>query len=420
MRSIYKNYLKGVIDIQKRILYDSQEEVIQEIEGNSKILELGTGSGKTLISLQEYLDHHSQHPLLIICPNSKFREGGWDREVAVIEKHYGVKIDYEVIPYSHLWTKRKVPKKPTYKTNDKLGDYKGRFIIFDEIHFVKNPTSERGKTAQLLIKNSKGFLGLSATPLSNGWEDSMNYFIMFGMAKNKTSFIREYASGLDHYYKPYGWKGDLLSPMWEAISIFRDKHDMTDLPKLTLQDVYFKKSTRYSKILKDRICEDIVYDTVPKLYAGLRQYANLKHKGEYLNELLEGTSENVVVFYNFNTELDEIMKAIPKGKKVFIANGKGYSIPQKGKWGNVKNSVSVVQYQSGGTGIEMQYAYTVVFFSPTYSYQDYEQSMGRVYRTGQEENVTAYLFKTRGTVETAIWKSLEKKKDFNPTSGNLN
>lgn len=401
------------------ILYESQEDVLLEVDGKPQILELGTGSGKTLISLHEYMDNYMDYPLLVVCPNGKFREGGWDREIEFMETHYGIKFNYDIIPYSHLWTKRKKRGKPTYEYNKELDKYKDYYIIFDEIHFVKNPTSERGKTAIKMIKDSNGFMGLSGTPLSNGWEDSINYFIMFGVTPNKTQFIKKYAKGVDKFYKPYGWNHNELSTLWKRISVFRDKHDMTDLPELQFTEVFFKSSTKYKKIKKDRVCDGVAYDSLPKLYSGLRQFANLKSKGEYLNEILESTNDNVVVFYNFNVELEEIKKSIPKGKKVYYANGEGYSIPTKDKWGKVKNSVSVVQYQSGGTGIEMQYAHDVVFFSPTFSYQDYEQSLGRVYRTGQNSNVMCYQFKTKGTVEMNVWKALKDKRDFNPTSKNL-
>jgi len=194
---------------------------------------------------------------------------------------------------------------------------------------------------------------------------------------------------------------------------------MVDLPKLTIKDVHFKSSAKYKKIKKDRICDDVVYDTLPKLFAGLRQFANLKDKGEYVNDFLESTSTNVVIFYNFKVELAELEKMIPKGKKVYYANGDKYTIPTKPDWPGVKNSVSLVQYQAGGTGIEMQYADTVIFFSPTYSYQDYYQAQGRVYRSGQPNPVEMYRFVTKGTVETKIWKALENKQDFNPREDNL-
>lgn len=395
-------------------MFDSQEEVLKELNGQPKILELGTGSGKTLISLQEYLDNWSEYKLLIVCPNGKFREGGWDREIQVMEDYYGVTFDYDIIPYSQLWNKKKERGKKSYIKNEALSKYENYFIIFDEVHFVKNPTSERGKAATTLIEKSKSFIGLSATPMANGWEDTMNYFIWYGIAPNKTQFIRQYSSGLDKYYKPYGWKHDDLKPLWDAVHVYRDKHSMTDLPKLRFKDVFFKKSKAYTDLIKTRMIGDEMYDTVPKLIAKLRYLTNAKHKQEYTKELLESTEENVVIFYTFNDEYFDLLKIIPKNKDVFVVRGGEFSLPKKEKWDKIKNSVTLVQYKAGGTGIEMQYASEVIMYSPDNSFQDYEQALGRVYRTGQTENVTVYRYRTKGTIEIDVWRNLRNKKTFNP------
>lgn len=402
------------------MLYDSQREVLDEVGGKDIIYHLGTGSGKTILSLVDYIERtNCEEELLILCPNSKYKEGGWDREIEVVEKFYGVKINYRVVPYSKMWLTRKKRGENARVKNPDFHQYLGRFVIFDEIHFIKNPTSQRGMAGIKIAQNSTGFIGLSGEPLANGWIDSMSYLIMFGYERNKTQIIRKYAKGLDQYYTPYGWNHEALSEIWNEIHIYRDTKDMIDLPKLTIKDVHFKPSTKYKKIKKDRICDDVVYDTLPKLFAGLRQFANLKDKGEYVNDFLESTTTNVVIFYNFKVELAELEKMIPKGKKVYYANGDNYTIPTKPEWSGVKNSVSLVQYQAGGTGIEMQYADTVIFFSPTYSYQDYYQAQGRVYRSGQPNPVEMYRFVTKGTVETKIWKALKNKQDFNPREDNL-
>lgn len=395
-------------------MFESQEKVLEEIQGKAKILELGTGSGKTLISIQEYIDNWMEHPLLVICPNGKFKEGGWNREIEVIEDFYRVTLDYEIIPYSKLWVKRKIRGTKKYEMNPDLEQYRNHFIIFDEVHFVKNPTSERGKAATKLIANAESFLGLSATPMANGWEDTMNYFIWWGYSPNKTNFIKDYAQGLDRYYKPFGWNQQLLTPMWNEISVYRNKHDMTDLPRLILKDVFFKKHPDYERLKRDRILDGEVYDTVPKLFAKLRQLTSPRDKAEYTKELLESTNENIVIFYTFNNEYDNIRSIVPKDKKLFVVKGGEFKLPKMEERETLTNSVTLVQYKAGGTGIEMQYASVVVFFSPDHSYQDYEQALGRVYRTGQTENVVCYLYKTRGTVETKIWKDLADKKSFNP------
>src|SRR5690625_2412710 len=73
------------------------------------------------------------------------------------------------------------------------------FVVFDECHYIKNPTSQRGKAGMHLAKHSTNFLLLSATPNANGWIDTINYFIMFGFYRNKTQFLKKHAIYEDMY-----------------------------------------------------------------------------------------------------------------------------------------------------------------------------------------------------------------------------
>ncbi|MEA0979227.1 DNA helicase, partial [Lysinibacillus irui] len=54
----------------------------------------------------------------------------------------------------------------------------------------------------------------------------------------------------------------------------------------------------------------------------------------------------------------------------------------------------------------------VIFYTPTYSLQDYDQSLGRAYRNGQDKKVTVYHFITKDTIEELIYGALKTKKDF--------
>ncbi|WP_171764515.1 helicase-related protein, partial [Shigella sp. SHS-8] len=126
-----------------------------------------------------------------------------------------------------------------------------------------------------------------------------------------------------------------------------------------------------------------------------------------LSTIVEGTTENIVVFYQFKQELVEIKKIL-KNKRIFEVNGQCFNLPKK----QPQNSVTLVQYQAGSAGIELQYANIVIFYTPTYSFQDYSQSLGRAYRNGQTKKVTVYQFNTENTIEEKVWEALENKKDF--------
>lgn len=401
--SVWNSETQKLYDI---FLYPTQQEVLNEASKNH-IYELGTGSGKTFISLHHYVKHSSA-PLLIVVPPAKKKEGGWRKSIEFFCHYYDTEIDYEELSWGML--------------SKKWQDYKGYYIIVDECHTVKNSTSQVGKAFYQLTQHADGYCLLSATPMSNGWEDGINYFKAFGMTKNKTQFIKKYAvkeMKQRHDGKQYpviiDWINEHeLKENWQKIAIKRDASYFVELPELNELFIEFKKSSTYKELEKERLLEIngelIPFDTLPKLNAGRRKYGNPKEKIQHL-EMLIDTDENVLVFYNFNSERDDIRNLLHKHKKkVYEVSGHGFDLPDDTS--NLKNSVTLVQYQAGGAGIELQYCSIMVMYSPTYSYQDYIQSIGRAYRPGGEGRLTMYKYKVKGTIETQVYQALENKRDF--------
>lgn len=402
-KSVWNSETEELYDM---FLYPTQREVLKEANKNF-IYELGTGSGKTYISLHHYAKW-SEAPLLIIMPPAKKKEGGWKKSIEFFEKYYQTSIDYAELSWGML--------------SKKWQDYKGYYVIVDECHTIKNSTSQVGKAFYQLSQYADGYCLLSATPMSNGWEDSINYFKAFGYTKNKTQFMKMHAlkeMKQRHDGKQYpiitGWqREDALKSAWQKISVERDASHFVDLPQLNEVMIEFKKSPLYKELEKERLLEVdgevIAFDTLPKLNAGRRKYGNPKEKLQHL-EMLIDTDENALVFYNFNTERDDIKAMLHKHKKkVYEVSGHGFDLPDDTE--GLKNSVTLVQYQAGGAGIELQYCSIMVMYSPTYSYQDYIQSIGRAYRPGGQNRLTMYKYKVKGTIETAVYQALDNKQDF--------
>lgn len=376
-------------------LYKYQKEYMTHVKPNW-IYDCDTGVGKTIMGLEHHQAYFKDKKLLIVAPASKVNEGGWQRTIA---EHYP-NINYEMCTYNML------PKK--------YMSYKDYFVIFDESHRLKNSTGKWGKAGYNLTKIASGFILLSATPIPNGWEDSINYFKMFGLAKNKTSFIRNNAiTSIDNgYLEILGWKNETkLKNMWKSLSRRLSKDEATDLPPLIFKEIFFKPSTIYKVIKKDRIYDDVLYDNQMKLRHGLRLNTNLKAKVDYIKDFLEGTADNVIIFYNYDEELELLKENI--SKKTYLCNGKEKDYPKKEEWGNIKNTVTLANYKSGSEAVEFTYANIIIYFSPTESYTEYYQSYGRCYRNGQNKKVTAYKFITNGTIEVDIYKALDNKQDFN-------
>ena len=345
-------------------LYKYQQELIDKSHKNY-IYPLDTGTGKTIISINHYWKHAQGKKLLIVAPAQKVREGGWDREINKFKSYNKIEnIDYKVISYN------------------KLKDVNGNniqdtYIIFDECHYIKNyKKTQRSKYALNLCKKADGFCLLSATPASNGYQDLGNYFSIFGFYPNGYKYEKEYAVKRFNsigFWEIKEWRNtEKIDEMWKSISSKAlMKEDCIDLPPLIFEEKYFDTGKEYLSIKKDRYWNGVIYDNTSKVIAGLRQSAGIKDKLEYLKEFRANTDANILIFYNFNREAREIKKII---KVDYEVSGAVSNIPKFDDYDTLKGKTTLVQIQAGGAGIELQYNNEVIFFSPTWSFQDYEQS----------------------------------------------
>ena len=390
------------------MLYSYQKDALNKSEPDW-LYALDTGTGKTILSIHHYLKHYQGEPLLIVQPPAKLREGGWSREIQRVADYYNIAITYNELSYGKIAKDWHL--------------YKGYFVIFDECHYIKNVSSQRGKAALSLTKISTHFVLLSATPSSNGWIDTINYFLMFRFYKNKTEFLKRHAIYETKHFGDRsvkvisGWKEQQhLKKLYQSVSTKLSKEECLDLPPLIFEDVRFQQSKEYKIIQKDRVLETkdgkIAFDTIMKLQHGLRLYANQKDKLAYTEMLAESTEENIVIFYYYQQEKDQLAQLLQKTKTIYEVSGKVNKLPLHNEWPNLKNTVTFVQYQAGAAGIELQYANIVIFYTPTYSYQDYDQALGRCYRNGQTKKVTVYRYITKNSIEEAVYEALAAKKDF--------
>jgi len=404
-------------------LYDYQKKALENLPPRA-IMAWDTGTGKTFSALEHYKRHGSDKPLLILAPASKIRTGDWEREIT---EYFGAGNE----PKYEIYSYEKFSRDPSNKEflNGKRAIWQ-RFvpsayyggkqyaIIADEVHRMKNPQSGIGKRTFMAAQYAPFFVGLSATPLPNGWIDFANYSKIFGFSENITSFKKRYCH--IETYKGFPeivgyWRENELEKQWASIAKQLTKAEALDLPTRTFIGVSFKRPTEYVSTILKRIDKDgELLDSAPKLAHALRQTLT-KPKMDYLSDLLEGTTENMVIFYNYITEREAILEMIAKKHKqktVYRQDGNKHELPTKPEWSRVKNSITLAHYRSGSTGVEMTYATQVVYFSPTYSYADYVQSIGRVYRNGQTQKTTFYNFWSPSTIEEDVYECLKNKKDF--------
>lgn len=392
-------------------LYEYQQRYIDRLN-KSCIMGADVGLGKTIMSLAHYRRYGEGRPLLVLAPASKVKTGDWQDEIA---DFFGLaQPEWWVISYD------KFARNPHayYGLKDLV-------VIADECHFACNSQTKRGKAVQRVSALADQFIGLSATPLPNGWSSLENYAIIFGLVKNKTEFIRTYVNidrsrgfpiitGYNHT--------DRLESFWNKNARHLERNGNIELPEVMNLPIRiempksFKSS--YGKMKRTRIAPDgEILDNPSKFFSRLRQDLTPLRK-DALQSIIESTKEHIVIFYNYDVERDmilDMLEHLPKDEKrvIWEQSGHASNLPKRDTWSTMKPSVTLAQYQSASTAIELTYASVTIFLSPTYSYSNFHQAKGRTHRPGQNKRTLFYMMSVDGSVDQDVWLALKKKQNFN-------
>ena len=390
-------------------LKDFQIEAVKKMK-NGCILNGGVGSGKSLTSLGYYYlrnggkmsflqgKGHSKmknpKDLYIITTARKRDTKEWEEECA----KYLIGTDI----YSHKLTI------DSWNNIRKYKEVKDAFFIFDEQRVVGY-----GAWTKSFLKIAKfnEWILLSATP-GDTWSDYIPVFIANGFYKNKTEFCREHViySRFTSYPKIDGYHhtGKLLKYRKQILIDMNFKRQTISHH----EDIYVKYDVKtYKKINKERwdIWKDEPIINASGLCYALRRVVNEDQSRQLaLLEICE-KHPRVIIFYNFNYELD-ILKKLYYGECAMAEwNGHQHDpIPKTDRW------VYFVQYTAGAEGWNCIATDTIVFYSQNYSYKIVKQSEGRIDRMNTPyKDLYYYHLKSRSGIDIAIAKALREKRNFN-------
>ena len=141
----------------------------------------------------------------------------------------------------------------------------------------------------------------------------------------------------------------------------------------------------------------------------LIEYGTEKRKlfADLLEEIPQ--DEPVVAFARFTADIANIKAAADKaGRSCAELSGKANELKA---WQDGEYDVLAVQIKSGGVGIDLTRAAYCVYYSIGHSLGDYEQSLARTLRPGQERTVRYYHLLAEQTVDESIYKALRARKE---------
>jgi SNF2 family DNA or RNA helicase len=175
-----------------------------------------------------------------------------------------------------------------------------------------------------------------------------------------------------------------------------------------------------------RVFDNYICDTPSIFKLRLRQLASgfmgnadeakyySTHKLDKLTQLLEDNDENYLIFYNYTPELFMIMSVAEELGYVYDTyNGLTKEMNYYNDPNRKTKKLILANIKSGSVGLNLQEYKNAIFYSLPDVWSDFEQGVGRIERTGQKSNfVNVYVMMSVNTVESRIWDSLMKGKDY--------
>ena len=120
--------------------------------------------------------------------------------------------------------------------------------------------------------------------------------------------------------------------------------------------------------------------------------------------LEENQHANTIIAYAFKEELAELKRRYPKS--VTLDDKDAIT-----RWNDGKIEMLLVHPKSAGHGLNLQHGGSkIVFLSLPWSLELYEQTIGRLHRSGQAHDVWCYVMLTNKTVDERIWAALHDKR----------
>lgn len=285
----------------------------------------------------------------------------------------------------------------------------GAFFIFDEQRVVGSGAWVK---AFLNIARKNQWILLSATP-GDRWSDYIPVFVANGFYKNKTQFVDEHVvysrfskyPKIDRYLntgKLLRLRREILVDMPYERDAERHHHDILVTYDITL----YKESTknRWNPYL-----DEPMTNAASLCYVQRRIVNSDPSREKALLDIFE-KHPKLIVFYNFNYELDILRELLSDNKIEFSEwNGQNHEkIPTGKRW------MYLVQYSAGAEGWNCITTDTIVFYSQNYSYRILEQSCGRIDRLNTPyHDLYYYHLKSKSSIDIGIARALREKRNFN-------
>ena len=317
-------------------------------------------------------------------------------------------------------------------------------LMLDESSIIQNETAKRSKF--ILGMQPENVILLSGTPTAGKYERLWSQLHLLGWGISKKLYWKQYVeqdwiedeeSGfripvITGYKNVDRLKGKLAT----YGAVFMKTEEAFDLPKQQDIVISIQTTKEYRKFMKHRVITitkregvewkddsdfsgrdvtpktQLVGDTAPtkRLYARQLCGQYNMHKLDAYRDLIESTNDRLIVFYNFNDELNKLKHIAEQyTDHISIVNGEMKDMEAYEKY---EDSITFVQYQAGAMGLNLQKANKIIYFTLVDKSELFEQSKKRIHRIGQKKPCFYYYLMCKNSVEEDILETLKLRRNY--------
>ena len=316
----------------------------------------------------------------------------------------------------------------TIQTLPSLDGFDG--VVFDELTRLKNPSGARFKDLFKKLDPLRFRWGLTGSFTSNGLEDVFGQCKVIDvdlLGRSKGAFLQTWFIPISREFGQWVARPSALAGIMAKIkpaTFVLDAGEYSDkLPPLNVVEVRSTMDMKaYDRMKRDYVAqvggETVTALTAAAVTSKLQQMAAgfvytpkpvwfSSHRFDRLEELLaENQRANTLVVYNYREELAELKRRYPQAQTLDDAD----AIP---RWNAGKIEMLLVHPKSAAHGLNLQHGGShIVFVSLPWSLELFEQTVGRLHRSGQKHPVWAYVLMTEKTIDERIWQSLHDKRSL--------
>ena len=317
-------------------------------------------------------------------------------------------------------------------------------LVVDELPQYKTPSAKRSKMLLKISRQVPRVIGLTGTPTPNGLLDLWHQLKVIDLGARLGTTLGGYR---DRYFRPGRQLASGVVTEWllrpgaegrihqliDDICLSMGTEGRLSLPPITFNTVHVPLPPGAKKVYKELL--EVMVANLDFIGGEVHTAANAAvlssklsqvtsgflfvddadirdgkwdhihdEKITALEEIVEGTGSPILVFYRYRPDRERILKAFPEARTI--------DSPGVVKdWNEGKVPMLVAHPQSAGHGLNLQHGgSTIVWFSPTWSLEEWEQGIKRLHRQNQKDPVIVHTLVCRGTVDVAIQERIRSKK----------